>query len=138
MDSIDLDGIKGIWSLSFNNNYDQNDTLVLSFIEHSRVLLFKNNGVEEIEFDGFQTELQTLYCGNTKDNNIVQITSASVRLLCWATEKLLSEWIAPDSKKINIATYNGQQVVCAIANRLYHIAIGSEVVQIGYKFTTYI
>jgi len=133
-----LGGVKAIWSLTFDNNWILDDTLVLSFIEHSKLLVFSNNEVKELEFEGFQTELQTLYCGNTENYNIVQITSASVRLISWTTEELLSEWIAPDSKKINIVTCNGQEVVCAIANRLYHIAIGSEVVELGYKFSIYI
>jgi len=129
-----LAGIKKIWSLNLNNNHNFDDALVLSFIEHSKVLSFKHEDVEEIRFDGLETNLETLYCGNTKTNKIVQITSASVRLLCWATEQLIDEWTPPDCKKIDVAACNGQKVICAIANCLYYIKIKSEkVVENGYK-----
>lgn len=139
MASIDLVGIKGLWSLNLNGYYDENNALLLTFIEHSKVLSFKHEEVEEIYFEGFQTELQTLYCGNTTNNKIIQITSVSVRLICCMTEKLISEWIPPACKRIDVAACNSDHVVCAIANCLYYLEIGSEqIFQIGYKFSMFI
>lgn len=122
-----------MWPLSVATNSPLDDTLVLSFVGHSRVLTYSGEEVEEIDLEGFQSELQTFYCGNTSDNKIVQITSASVRLICLETKRLVSEWNVPSCKSINVVSCNGQQAVCATGNILYYIEIGTDtVVQNGY------
>lgn len=132
--TIDLVGIKGMWPLSVDVNSVLDDTLVLSFVGHSRVLAYNGDEVEEIDLEGFQSELQTFYCGNTSDNKMVQITSASVRLICLETKRLVSEWNVPACKSINVVSCNGQQAVCATGNSLYYIEIGTDkVVQNGYE-----
>uniref|UniRef100_A0A2S2P1T8 DNA damage-binding protein 1 n=1 Tax=Schizaphis graminum TaxID=13262 RepID=A0A2S2P1T8_SCHGA len=125
---IDLLGIKGIWTLSFNTKSDLDDTLVLSFVWHSKVLDCYNEEFEEICIEGFETELQTFYCGKTLDNKMVQITSASVRLICMESKKLISEWKIPDFKNINAASCNGQQAICASGKDLYYVYIGTQTV----------
>lgn len=127
-------GIKGIWTLSFNTKSDLDDTLVLSFVWHSKVLDCKNEEFEEICIEGFETELQTFYCGKTLNNKMVQITSASVRLICMESKKLISEWKIPDFKNINAVSCNGQQAICASGKDLYYVYIGSRnVSQNKYK-----
>lgn len=127
-----------MWPLSVATDTILDDTLVLSFVGHSRVLAYNGEEVEEIDLEGFQSELQTFYCGNTSDNKMVQITSASVRLICLKTKCLLSEWNAPASKSINVVSCNGQQAVCATGNSLYYIEIsGDKVVQNGYVLFIY-
>lgn len=124
-----------MWPLSLATDSNLDDTLVLSFVGHSRVLAYNGDEVEEIDLGGFQSELQTFYCGNTSTSKMVQITSASVRLICLETKRLLSEWSVPSGKSINVVSCNNQQAVCATGNCLYYIEIGSEeVVQNGYKF----
>ncbi|XP_027838000.2 DNA damage-binding protein 1-like isoform X1 [Aphis gossypii] len=123
--TIDLVGIKGMWPLRINTDSLLDDTLVLSFVGHSRLLAYNGEEVEEIDLQGFQSELQTFYCGNTSKNKMVQITSTSVRLICLENKCLVSEWNAPDGKSINIVSCNGHQAVCAIGNSLYYFEIGS-------------
>lgn len=128
-----------MWPLSVSTDSDLDDTLVLSFVGHSRVLAYSGEEVEEIDLEGFQPELQTFYCGNTLDNKMVQITSASVRLICLETKRLVSEWNVPASKSINVVSCNGQQAVCATGNSLYYIEIGTDtVVQNGYGIFIYV
>lgn len=123
-----------MWPLSVATNSILDDTLVLSFVGHSRVLTYSGEEVEEIDLEGFQSELQTFYCGNTSDNKMVQITSASVRLICLETKRLVSEWNVPAGKSINVVSCNGQQAVCATGNILYYIEIGTDtVIQNGYE-----
>jgi len=118
-------GIKGIWSLSFNTKSDLDDTLVLSFVWHSKVLAFHSEEAEEIYVEGFESELQTFYCGKSLDNKMVQITSASVRLICMESKKLISEWKVPYFRNINAVSCNGRQAVCSSGHDLYYIEIGS-------------
>lgn len=121
-----------MWPLRITPDSVLDDTLVLSFVGHSRVLAYNGEEVEEIDLEGFQSELQTFYCGNTSDNKMVQITSASVRLICLKSKCLLSEWNVPDGKSINVVSCNGHQAVCATGNSLYYIEIGTDkVVQNG-------
>lgn len=122
-----------MWPLSVATDSVLDDTLVLSFVGHSRVLAYNGEEVEEIDLEGFQSELQTFYCGNTSDNKMVQITSASVRLICLETKRLVSEWNSPAG--INVVSCNGQQAVCASGNSLYYIEIQTDkVVQNGYEY----
>jgi len=131
-------GIKGIWSLSFNTKSDLDDTLVLSFVWHSKVLAYDSEEAEEIYVEGFESELQTFYCGKTLDNKMVQITSASVRLICMDSKKLISEWKVPYFRNINAVSCNGRQAVCSSGHDLYYIEIGShKIVQNKYNFFVY-
>jgi len=137
--TIDLVGIKGMWPLRINTDSLLDDTLVLSFVGHSKILAYNGEEVEEIDLEGFQSELQTFYCGNTSKNKIVQITSTSVRLICLENKCLVSEWNVPDGKSINLVSCNGHQAVCASGNSLYYFAIGSDKVsQNGYESFIYL
>lgn len=121
--TIELVGIKGMWPLSLAIDSVLDDSLVLSFVGHSRVLTYQGDEVEEIDLEGFQSELQTFYCGNSLDNKMIQITSASVRLICLKTKRLVSEWKVPISESINVVSCNDQKAVCATGNSLYFIEI---------------
>ncbi|XP_022162336.1 DNA damage-binding protein 1-like [Myzus persicae] len=124
--TIDLLGIKGIWPLSFNTKSDLDDTLVLSFVWHSKVLAYDSEEAEEIYVEGFESELQTIYCGKTLDNKMVQITSASVRLICMESKKLICEWKVPGFRNISAVSCNGRQAVCSSKNDLFYLEIGSQ------------
>lgn len=121
-----------MWPLSVDVNSNLDDTLVLSFVGHSRVLAYNGDEVEEVDLEGFQSDLQTFFCGNTSENKMVQITSASVRLICLESKRLVNEWTVPSCKSINVVSCNGHQAVCATGNSLYYIEIGTDkVVQNG-------
>lgn len=62
---IDLPGIKGMWALKVgidDSSYD--NTLVLAFVGHTRILTLTGEEVEETEIHGFLSDQQTFYCGN--------------------------------------------------------------------------
>ncbi|GAB0095840.1 hypothetical protein DMENIID0001_112710 [Sergentomyia squamirostris] len=68
---IDLPGIKGLWALKVGideNPYD--NTLVLAFVGHTRVLTLTGEEVEETEIHGFLSDQQTFYCGNVAYNQV--------------------------------------------------------------------
>jgi len=127
-------GIKRIWALNYDPKSDLDNTLVLSYFWHSKILTYTNKEFEDIHFEGFESELQTFYCGKILDNKMVQITSASVRLICMESKKLINEWNVPDFKNIIAASCNDQRAVCSSGNDLYYIEIGSETIfQIMYE-----
>merc|ERR1719289_228492 len=57
--SVDLPGIKGMWPLKVGSKMD--NTLILSFVEQTRVLSLAGEEVEETEIPGFTAEQQTFY-----------------------------------------------------------------------------
>ena len=69
--SIDLPGIKGMWPLKVGQEKD--NTLVLSFVEQTRVLTLTGEEVEETEIAGFVADQQTFFTGNTEHGQIVQV-----------------------------------------------------------------
>ncbi|XP_014678579.1 PREDICTED: DNA damage-binding protein 1-like [Priapulus caudatus] len=121
--SIDLPGIKGVWPLRGASQSAVDTMLVLSFVGQTRVLMLSGEEVEETELPGFESCQQTFYCGNVCDNQIIQITAASVRLVSCETKALVSEWRHPATKNISVATCNSCQVMCAVGSELYYLEI---------------
>ena len=96
--SIDLPGIKGMWPLRVGpppeNMVEEaprpfDDTLVLSFVEQTRVLTLSGEEVEETEIPGFVSDKQTFFTGNVDFGQIVQVTPSSVRLVSIETKQLV-------------------------------------------------
>lgn len=64
---IDLPGIKGMWALKVgidDSPYD--NTLVLAFVGHTRILTLAGEEVEETDIHGFLSDQQTFFCGNVE------------------------------------------------------------------------
>ncbi|XP_016055975.1 PREDICTED: DNA damage-binding protein 1 isoform X2 [Miniopterus natalensis] len=121
--SIDLPGIKGLWPLRSDPNRETDDTLVLSFVGQTRVLMLNGEEVEETELMGFVDDQQTFFCGNVAHQQLIQITSASVRLVSQEPKALVSEWKEPQGKNISVASCNSSQVVVAVGRALYYLQI---------------
>ncbi|XP_071476122.1 DNA damage-binding protein 1-like [Diadema antillarum] len=127
--SIDLPGIKGIWPLKVDVNSQFDDTLVLSFVGQTRVLMLNGEEVEETELPGFDGDHQSFFCGNVKYNQIIQITAASARLVSAPTKRLVSEWRPPSGRNINVAACNTRQIVCAAGCEVFYLEISEGEVQ---------
>ncbi|GAB6033172.1 DNA damage-binding protein 1a [Chamberlinius hualienensis] len=119
--SIDLAGIKGIWSLRVNSIYD--NTLVLSFVGQTRVLMLNGEEVEEADLPGFNNQYQTFHACNVTGNQLIQVTAAFVRLVSGDGKSVASEWRPPSDKHIGVVGCNTCQVVCAIGPVLYYLEI---------------
>ena len=88
--SIDLPSIKGMWPLKLGSNAKNLDnTLVLSFVEQTRVLTLLGEEVEETEIPGFLSDQQTFYTGNVEFKQVVQVTPKSVRLVNAESKQLV-------------------------------------------------
>ncbi|XP_076949712.1 DNA damage-binding protein 1-like [Bidens hawaiensis] len=112
--SVELQGIKGMWSLRSATD-DVHDTfLVVTFINQTRILAMNmEDELEETEIEGFCSEVQTLFCHDAVHNQLVQVTSSSVRLVSSISRELRHEWHAPKGFSINVATANASQVLLA-------------------------
>ncbi|KAI4829914.1 DNA damage-binding protein 1 [Gymnodraco acuticeps] len=121
--SIDLPGIKGLWPLRSEAGKETDDMLVLSFVGQTRVLMLSGEEVEETELPGFVDNQQTFYCGNVAHQQLIQITSGSVRLVLQESKALVSEWKEPQGRNISVAACNHTQVVLAVGRALYYLQI---------------
>lgn len=121
--SIDLIGIKGIWVVTVSPDKDIDDTIVLSFVGHTRMLMFNGDEVEETEFPGFISDEQTFYCGNVDKELLLQTTSSRVRLLSTDARKRLSEWRPKTDLMISVVSGNNNQLVCAAGSDLYYLEV---------------
>ncbi|KAM7015302.1 DNA damage-binding protein 1 [Tautogolabrus adspersus] len=121
--SIDLPGIKGLWPLRSEAGKETDDMLVLSFVGQTRVLMLSGEEVEETELPGFVDNQQTFYCGNVAHQQLIQITSGSVRLVIQESKALVSEWKEPQGRNISVAACNHTQVVLAVGRALYYLQI---------------
>ena len=78
--SIDLPSIKGMWPLKLGNSKGLDNTLVLSFVEQTRVLALVGEEVEETEIPGFLSDQQTFYTGNVSFNHTFLAALATLYL----------------------------------------------------------
>ncbi|XP_028142182.1 DNA damage-binding protein 1 [Diabrotica virgifera virgifera] len=120
--SIDLPGIKGMWSLQIGGS-KQDNTLVLSFVGQTRILSLNGEEVEETELPGFASDQQTFTCSNVVHDQLVQITPISVRLVSAQNKTLLAEWKPPTEKNISVVSANTSQVIVSTGSALYYLEI---------------
>ncbi|GBG61192.1 hypothetical protein CBR_g19725 [Chara braunii] len=124
--TVDVPGIKGMWSLRASSMDVYDTFLVVTFISETRILAMNaEEELDETEIEGFDAATQTLYCGNVIYDQIVQITSSSVRLVDVATRQAVTQWNAPPNFSINVATANATQVLLATGGgNLVYLEIG--------------
>ncbi|XP_068656195.1 DNA damage-binding protein 1a-like [Aristolochia californica] len=112
--SVELQGIKGMWSLRTSTDDPYDTFLVVSFISETRILAMNSEDeLEETEIEGFYSQAQTLFCADAIHNQLVQVTANSVRLVSSMTREKLDEWHAPSGFSVNVATANASQVLLA-------------------------
>ncbi|XP_044479397.1 DNA damage-binding protein 1-like [Mangifera indica] len=124
--SVELQGIKGMWSLRSSTDDPFDTFLVVSFISETRILAMNlEDELEETEIEGFCSQAQTLFCHDAVFNQLVQVTSSSVRLVSSTSRELRNEWKAPAGYSVNVATANATQVLLATGGgHLVYLEIG--------------
>lgn len=113
-----------MWALKIgidDSPYD--NTLVLAFVGHTRILTLTGEEVEETEIHGFLSDQQTFYCGNVDFNQVIQVTPITARLVQADNRTLISEWKPPGDRRIGVVACNSNQLVCASACDVYYIEI---------------
>ncbi|KAG0365622.1 DNA damage-binding protein 1a [Gamsiella multidivaricata] len=130
---LELPGIKGLWSLKEGLEATSEDTLVMSFLNSTRVVRVTPDAemVQE-EMEGFLNESQTLLSGNVQANLILQVTPESVRLIAPSRHiqtGLISEWNPPNGQVVSMASMNGTQCLVAVGGKtLVYLDVGSEAI----------
>lgn len=113
--SIELPGVKGVWSLKASSSDQFDKYLVLAFVQETRVLaITADDELDEAELPGFDADAATLHCANVAADQIIQVTQAGVRLLSAATQQLVHTWQPPQGTSISLAAANSTQVLVAL------------------------
>lgn len=122
---IDLPGIKGMWALRTGiEDSPFDNTLVLSFVGHTRILTLSGEEVEETDMDGFLSDQQTFFCANVDFGQIIQVTPISARLIKCDNKSMVSEWSPADNnRRIGVVACNDEQLVCASGCDIFYLEI---------------
>lgn len=73
---MELQGIKGMWSLRSSTDDAYDTFLVVSFISETRILAMNlEDELEETEIEGFYSNVQTLFCHDAVHNQLVQVSN---------------------------------------------------------------
>ncbi|KAF6166099.1 hypothetical protein GIB67_023809 [Kingdonia uniflora] len=126
--SVELQGIKGMWSLRSSTDDIYDTFLVVSFISETRILAMNHEDeLEETEIEGFSSDVQTLFCHDAVYNQIVQVTASSVRLVKLSSKEV-AQWHSLAGYSVNVATANATQVLLATGGgHLVYLEIGDGV-----------
>lgn len=67
-----MPGIKGMWSLKVGiDDSVYENTLVLAFVGHTRILTLTGEEVEETDIPGFLSDQQTFHCANVDYDQVL-------------------------------------------------------------------
>jgi len=144
--AIDLQGVKGIWSLNPPIEGDKMEVddeegemeklLVMAFVGETRILAMAGEELSETEISGFVTEDETtLYCSSVPGGNYVQISEKSVYLVSSVTQERLDTWTPSSGQSATVCSAYGSQIVLATGGKqLYYLEIQNDkIVQKGNK-----
>ncbi|KAI9724000.1 MAG: hypothetical protein M1812_000718 [Candelaria pacifica] len=112
----EMENINELFSLKSTGTSDFVDTLVVSFVNETRVFQFSRDGdVEEVEeYHGLTLSESTLLAANISNNRLLQITTSTVRLLELESGMLVCDWTSPDGQAITAASANDLKVALSV------------------------
>ncbi|KAI5799515.1 mono-functional DNA-alkylating methyl methanesulfonate N-term-domain-containing protein [Pyronema domesticum] len=105
----DMEGVRGLWAVKSDKSSEFEDTLVVSFIDDTRIFKFDEDGeVEEMdEFMDLILGQETLLVMNTADGGLLQVTPTTIRVIYgWVYTT-----IEAGAAKITAASSDGRQLV---------------------------
>ncbi|KAI9821744.1 MAG: hypothetical protein M1827_002325 [Pycnora praestabilis] len=112
----EMENITDLFSLRSSGNSEYDDSLVVSFVDETRVFCFSPDGdVEELEdFKGLSLSEGSLLTANIPNQRILQVTASSVRIVESDSGMVVSDWAAPETGAITAASANEEVVVLSI------------------------
>lgn len=112
----EMEHISNLFSLKSNGVAEYVDTLLVTFVNESRVFKFDAQGeVEELEsFAGLALDETTLVAENLSQGRMVQVTNMRVRITDLDGGMIVSEWLPPDGQTITAASANNSHVLVSL------------------------
>lgn len=76
--ALELEGVKGLWSLRKTSAAEFDTFLVVTFVSETRILAInEEDELEEFDIPGFNAEAQTLLTANVAHDQIIQVGTIS-------------------------------------------------------------
>lgn len=114
-----LENVSDMFSLKSTGS-EQVNTLLVSFIDESRIFRFSADGdVEELgDFAGCALDKGTLFATNVSGGRILQVTQASVRLTDADGGMLVEEWAPSAGSAITAVTANDEAIILVVGGSM--------------------
>ena len=128
----EMQHINDIFALRSTGSAEQVDTLIVSFVNETRVFSFSAQGeVEEVDnYKAFSLSEGTLLAINVPNDRVIQVTRSAVRLIDWESEMVVSDWTPAEGQAITAVSANEHNVVLSIGGiSLAVLRIGNDLQQ---------
>ena len=108
-----------LFALRSSATVDSVDTLVVSFVNETRLFQFQTDEMveEKADYAGFSMSECTLLATDLSNGRIVQVTGSSVRLIDLENGMVLSQWSPPSGHAITAASANEQSIALSIGGQ---------------------
>ncbi|KAJ4379673.1 hypothetical protein N0V86_004855 [Didymella sp. IMI 355093] len=112
----EMEHISNLFSLKSNPSSDYVDTLLVTFVNESRVFRFDPQGeVEEVEeFASLALDETTLAAANISQGRIVQVTNGRARICDLDGGMVVSEWMPFGGQQITAAAINDSHLLVSL------------------------
>ncbi|KAF2645643.1 hypothetical protein P280DRAFT_465440 [Massarina eburnea CBS 473.64] len=112
----EMDHTSNLFSLSSDGDAEVFDTLLVTFVDESRVFRFHAEGeVEELEeFGGLELSETTLIAANLSQERLLQVTDRRVRISAIESGVTEHEYMPPESQTITAASANDTHVIVSL------------------------
>jgi len=122
--SFEQSGVQGIWALKASYNDEYHSFLVFAFVGETR-LMTAAHSIEEVTFDGIDSQTTTIYIGNVIHGYVVHVTPKHVYLLREKTLERLQEWAIPSNVNCDIS-FGGStdsQIIVGGGRHLFYLEV---------------
>uniref|UniRef100_A0A915DC56 DNA damage-binding protein 1 n=1 Tax=Ditylenchus dipsaci TaxID=166011 RepID=A0A915DC56_9BILA len=130
--SVELAGVKGLFLLRLDSEYDR--YMVVTFADITHLLLLDGEEMEDTQLPDFELSQPTLYAGNFTPNRIIQITADNVRLIS-GDGSFKVGW--QSSSKITLCSVNSHsgQILLGSGDQIIYLQIANDQIQLVNQVT---
>lgn len=116
----EMDHVTDLWGLQVGTSGDSLDTLLVTFVDETRVFQFNMDGeVEELDnFFGLSLCESTILAANLLGGRLLQVTERRVLVADVDGGVVTFEWASPDNRMITAATVNDDHLVLVVGGQI--------------------
>ncbi|KAJ9307256.1 hypothetical protein DTO217A2_3315 [Paecilomyces variotii] len=119
----EMEHVTDLWALRTSSPEPFSDTLLVTFVDETRVFKFSPDGeVEELEqFLGLSLSENTLLAANLPKDRIVQVTEHNVLIADADGGMVISQWSPPSQQAITAASVNDEHLVLVTGGQVLSV-----------------
>ena len=116
----DMEHITDIWGLQVNSSGEFLDTLLVSFVNETRIFVFSPEGdVEELDhFLGLDLSEATLLAANLPRGKVIQVTERKLLAADIDSGMVMFEWAPSDNQIITAASCTADRLAVVVGGRI--------------------